>query len=91
MIERCNRCAGKKTIIKLGNIIGTCPDCKGVGHVKSKLQVEEETKPVVEYIEAQTQKEVGAKTTKVTRKTKRSYIRKVDDSAIAGNNHTTTV
>lgn len=31
MLVRCDCCAGKKTIVGLGNIAKKCPACKGVG------------------------------------------------------------
>ena len=41
MIQRCETCMGKKTIIGLGCLIKDCPSCKGVGHIKVVLDHDE--------------------------------------------------
>ena len=34
MIKDCPKCKRKKVIMGMGAMIVTCPECKGVGHVK---------------------------------------------------------
>ena len=34
MIQDCPKCKRKKVIMGLGAMLVTCPECKGVGHVK---------------------------------------------------------
>ncbi len=34
MIKDCPKCKRKKVIMGMGAMLKTCPECKGVGHVK---------------------------------------------------------
>lgn len=44
MLNRCDCCHGKKTVVALGNIKKTCAKCAGVGYVKIETKVADDVK-----------------------------------------------
>ena len=44
ILNRCDSCCGKKTVVGLGNIKKTCAKCAGVGYVKIETKVADDVK-----------------------------------------------
>ena len=44
ILNRCDCCCGKKTVVGLGNIKKTCTKCVGVGYVKIDTKVADDVK-----------------------------------------------
>ena len=44
MLNRCDSCCGKKTIVAPGNFVKECPKCSGIGYVKVDNKVADDVK-----------------------------------------------
>ena len=53
MLNRCDCCHGKKTVVALGNIKKTCAKCAGVGYVKIETKVADDVKVKRKYTKSE--------------------------------------
>jgi DnaJ-class molecular chaperone len=44
ILNRCDSCCGKKTIVAPGNFVKECPKCAGIGYVKIDTKVADDVK-----------------------------------------------
>lgn len=44
---KCDKCNGQKKVYGFGGIQKSCPDCKGLGFTKEKIEIETKTENVV--------------------------------------------